>query len=71
MVLCDDGLQHYRLHRDVEIAVIDGDRGLGNKQALPAGPLREPASRLKSVDFVVINGEPGLGDDIDVMHHLI
>jgi tetraacyldisaccharide 4'-kinase len=66
LVLCDDGLQHYRLHRDVEIAVIDGDRGLGNKHCLPAGPLREPASRLKSVDFVVINGESGLGDDIAI-----
>jgi tetraacyldisaccharide 4'-kinase len=56
VVLCDDGLQHYRLRRDVEIAVIDGARGLGNGRLLPAGPLREPVSRLRTVDAVVING---------------
>jgi tetraacyldisaccharide 4'-kinase len=55
-VLCDDGLQHYRLQRDVEIAVVDGARGFGNGWLLPAGPLREPKSRLRSVDAVVING---------------
>ena len=57
LILCDDGLQHYRLHRDIEIAVIDGARGFGNRQCLPAGPLREPIGRLKSVDFVVVNGD--------------
>lgn len=57
VVLCDDGLQHYALHRDIEIAVLDGARGLGNHLLLPAGPLREPQSRLQSVDFVVVNGE--------------
>ena len=56
VVLCDDGLQHYRLQRDVEIAVIDGARGFGNGRMLPAGPLREPVSRLQAVDAVVING---------------
>lgn len=56
LVLSDDGLQHYRLARDVEIAVVDGRRGLGNRWCLPAGPLREPPSRLASVDLVVING---------------
>lgn len=56
IVLCDDGLQHYRLQRDVEIAVIDGARGIGNGWLLPAGPLREPASRLHAVDAVVVNG---------------
>lgn len=60
IVLCDDGLQHYHLHRDLEIAVVDGSRGLGNELCLPAGPLREPVSRLKSVDLVVINGQAGL-----------
>jgi len=55
VVLCDDGLQHYRLQRDVEIAVIDGERGLGNGWLLPAGPLREPVSRLLTVDAVVVN----------------
>ncbi len=57
LVVSDDGLQHYALGRDVEIAVIDGARGLGNGLCLPAGPLREPASRLAEVDLVVINGE--------------
>ena len=56
VVLCDDGLQHYRLQRDFEIAVIDGVRRFGNGRLLPAGPLREPLSRLKSVDAVVFNG---------------
>ena len=56
VVLCDDGLQHYRLQRDVEIAVVDGVRGFGNGLLLPAGPLREPESRLQEVDAVVVNG---------------
>ena len=57
VVLCDDGLQHYRLHREVEIAVIDGALGCGNNLMLPAGPLREPVSRLQTVDAVVVNGD--------------
>ena len=56
VVLCDDGLQHYRLQRDMEIAVIDGVRRFGNGYLLPAGPLRESLSRLKTVDAVVVNG---------------
>ncbi|MDD9957785.1 MAG: tetraacyldisaccharide 4'-kinase [Gammaproteobacteria bacterium] len=56
VVLSDDGLQHYKLYRDIEIAVIDGQRMFGNGFCLPAGPLREPVKRLDSVDFVVING---------------
>jgi subfamily B ATP-binding cassette protein MsbA len=56
VIISDDGLQHYALDRDVEIAVVDGQRGLGNGQCLPAGPLREPPSRLIEVDFVVVNG---------------
>lgn len=63
VVVSDDGLQHYRLPRDVEIAVLDGERGLGNRLCLPAGPLREPSGRLRQVDFVVINGG---GDDAGV-----
>lgn len=55
ILLSDDGLQHYRLRRDIEIAVVDGQRGLGNGWRLPVGPLREPASRLKNVDWVVVN----------------
>ncbi|MEX0740563.1 MAG: tetraacyldisaccharide 4'-kinase [Pseudohongiella sp.] len=56
VVISDDGLQHYRLWRDIEIVVVDGARGLGNGWCLPAGPLREPPTRLKDVDYVVING---------------
>jgi len=56
LLLCDDGLQHYRLRRDVEIAVVDGARGFGNGLLLPAGPLREGITRLRSVDAVVVNG---------------
>ena len=53
VVIADDGLQHYALARDVEIAVIDARRGFGNGSMLPAGPLREPESRLRTVDAVV------------------
>ncbi len=56
IIVCDDGLQHYRLARDVEIAVLDGARMLGNGHLLPAGPLREGQWRLQSVDAVVVNG---------------
>ena len=56
LILCDDGLQHYALARDLEIAVIDGLRGLGNGRLLPAGPLREGPARLGEVDWVVVNG---------------
>jgi tetraacyldisaccharide 4'-kinase len=56
VVIADDGLQHYRLLRDVEICVIDGTRRFGNGWLLPAGPLREPVERLQSVDFRVCNG---------------
>ena len=56
LLLCDDGLQHYALSRDMEIVVVDGARGLGNGQLLPAGPLREPAVRLARAGYVVING---------------
>jgi tetraacyldisaccharide 4'-kinase len=56
IVVSDDGLQHYAMSRTVEIAVIDGHRRFGNGFFLPAGPLRESLSRLKSVDFVVNNG---------------
>lgn len=61
VLLSDDGLQHYRLGRDVEIMVVDGERKFGNALLLPAGPLREGISRLKSVDAVVVNGGTHLG----------
>lgn len=56
LVLCDDGLQHWALARDVEVLVVDGERRFGNGHLLPAGPLREPAARAARVDFVVVNG---------------
>lgn len=62
VVIADDGLQHYRLARDVEICVIDGVRRFGNRRLLPAGPLREPMTRLQRTDLRVCNGgiaEPG------------
>ena len=59
VLVLDDGLQHYRLRRDIEIAVVDS-RGLGNGWLLPAGPLREPARRLRSVDAVVCNQNPAI-----------
>ena len=62
LILSDDGLQHYRLVRDIEIAVIDGERRFGNGLCLPAGPLREPRMRLRSVHLRVTNGEPRVGE---------
>ena len=62
IVISDDGMQHYALTRDLEIAVIDGDRRLGNGFLLPAGPLREPKSRLDRVDLVVVNGQGREGE---------
>lgn len=56
VVIADDGLQHYALARDVEIGVIDHERQFGNGLCLPAGPLREPVSRLEACDFLVCNG---------------
>ncbi|TWG90140.1 lipid-A-disaccharide kinase [Luteimonas sp. J16] len=55
VVVCDDGLQHYRLARDLEIEVIDGRRRYGNGRLLPAGPLREPPARASACDFRVLN----------------
>jgi tetraacyldisaccharide 4'-kinase len=58
VLISDDGLQHYALARDLEIAVVDGERRFGNGLLLPAGPLRESVRRLESVHAVVINGGP-------------
>lgn len=68
VILADDGLQHYRLGRKVEICVIDGARRFGNRRLLPAGPLREPLSRLERVDYRVCNG--GLAHADEVPLHL-
>ena len=61
VIVTDDGLQHYALRRDIEICVVDR-RGFGNGFLQPAGPLREPPSRLRTVDAVVVHGAPGGGD---------
>jgi tetraacyldisaccharide 4'-kinase len=61
VVICDDGLQHLALERDLEIAVVDADRGFGNGWVLPAGPLREPASRIERVDAMVLTRRGGPG----------
>ena len=59
VIIADDGLQHYRLRRDLEFVVVDGSRGLGNGWMLPAGPLREPAARLSQADLIFCNGRAG------------
>lgn len=68
IAISDDGLQHHAMARDIEIAVVDGDRGVGNGLLLPAGPLREPVGRLNTVDWVVANGNAsGLVSEETVM----
>jgi tetraacyldisaccharide 4'-kinase len=62
VLVSDDGLQHYALARDIELAVIDGERRFGNGLLLPSGPLREPVSRLRRVDAAVVNG--GHSDEV-------
>ncbi len=58
VLICDDGLQSYALQRDIEINAVDATRGYGNRHCLPAGPLREPMSRLDTVDAVIsVDGE--------------
>ena len=69
VILSDDGLQHYGLQRDIEIAVIDGQRQYGNGHCLPAGPLREPKSRLKLVDRIVVkNADLDVGVKMSIEH---
>ncbi|MDA8390017.1 MAG: tetraacyldisaccharide 4'-kinase [Gammaproteobacteria bacterium] len=62
VIVADDGLQHYRLRRDIEIGVLDGERRFGNAACLPAGPLREPLARWAGLDFRVTQGPAGRGE---------
>ena len=64
VVISDDGLQHYRLCRDCEIAVINANRQFGNRLLLPSGPLREPVSRIRTVDAAIINGRARASDQL-------
>lgn len=68
LILCDDGMQHYRLARDLELVLIDAARDLGNRRCLPAGPLREPVERLQQVDAVLRNGARSDSDDGFAFH---
>lgn len=68
LIVCDDGLQHLALSRDWEIAVIDTARGLGNQRLLPAGPLREPAKRLSTVQGIVLNGDAPVSLPVSIQH---
>ena len=63
MIISDDGLQHYKMKRDIEIVVIDGKRRFGNNLTFPAGPLRESKKRLNTVDFIVNNSGPTQNDE--------
>jgi len=56
VIVSDDGMQHYKMPRDIQIAVIDGERGFGNGHCIPAGPLREKINRLDECDLLVLNG---------------
>ena len=67
IVISDDGLQHYKMDRALEIALVDGDRKFGNGLLLPMGPLREPISRLQTVDFTIINS--GFTDGVKSRHN--
>ncbi|WP_417313094.1 tetraacyldisaccharide 4'-kinase [Enterobacter sp.] len=69
IIITDDGLQHYALARDKEIVVIDGVRRFGNGWWLPAGPMRERASRLKTVDAIIINGGVAKQGEISMQLH--
>lgn len=69
VLLSDDGLQHYRLQRNVEIAVVDGMRRFGNGFLLPAGPLREPPSRLAEVDAIVVHGGVAAAGEFSMQLH--
>ena len=62
VLICDDGLQHYQLMRDIEIHVVNGEKRFGNRYFLPAGPLREPLRRLRDIDLKISKGAPKNGE---------
>lgn len=66
VLIADDGLQHIALARDIEIAVIDGERRFGNGRLLPAGPLREPLARLATLDFRICNGATAAAGELSM-----
>jgi tetraacyldisaccharide 4'-kinase len=70
VIIADDGLQHYRLQRDIEIVIVDASRQFGNGYCLPAGPLREPISRLKQVDYTVFNGDSNMPYTMQLSHKI-
>lgn len=67
VIVTDDGLQHYALQRDIEVVVIDGVRRFGNGWWLPAGPMRERAARLRTVDAVITNGGTPMANEIGMI----
>lgn len=74
IMISDDGLQHYALYRDIEIAVMSAERRCGNGYCLPAGPLREPIARLSEVDFICVQGEDMHcipGDIYQIVNHQV
>jgi tetraacyldisaccharide 4'-kinase len=66
IIVSDDGMQHYKLPRDIQIAVLDGSRMLGNGWCLPSGPLREKKQRLKACDLLIVNGKIAEGRENDL-----
>jgi len=70
ILLCDDGLQHYGLQRDLEVLVIDGERRFGNGFCLPAGPLREPVRRRQTVDFILCNGASAYSGELPMRYRI-
>jgi tetraacyldisaccharide 4'-kinase len=72
VILSDDGLQHYQMHRDIEVVCVDGERKFGNGLCLPAGPLREPLSRLQSVDFIISKSiDETAGDSFELVGQML
>ncbi|MCG9729451.1 tetraacyldisaccharide 4'-kinase [Shewanella sp. Isolate13] len=69
IIISDDGLQHYQLARDIELVILDGERRFGNGMLLPAGPLREGAWRLQSVDHIIVNGGRALQGEVQMTLH--